>query len=171
MPTPHTRAIEIDLQVHRAIEARRTAFTQTENDILREVFNIPEFSPSPLPSNPAESPRRTGRYAFELLGERVEERSLKAAYMNCLRRLANLEPQILERLAGKPTRARRIVARKATDLYLRKPELAEKFAARLTDQWWVDTNLSRQQCENRLRTACEVAGLKFGSDLVLDFPD
>ena len=171
MPAPHTRAIEIDLQVHRAIEAQRTAFTQTENDILRQVFNITESSTPPLPHDPAESPRRTGRYAFVLLGDGVEERSLKAAYMSCLRKLADLEPRILERLAGKPTRARRIVARKASDLYLRKPELAEKFAARLTGPWWVDTNLSRQQCEKRLRTACEVAGLKFGSDLVLDFPD
>ena len=104
MSTPQTRAIEIDLQVHRAIEARRTAFTQTDNDILRQVFGIPESSPPPLPPDPAESPRRTGRYAYVLLGDGVEERSLKAAYMSCLRKLADLEPRILERLAGKPTR-------------------------------------------------------------------
>lgn len=38
-------------------------------------------------------------------------------------------------------------------------------------QWWVDTNLSQSQCESRLETACDIAGIKFGNDLVLDLPD
>ena len=91
--------------------------------------------------------------------------------MGCLRKLASLDPHFLVRLAEIQTRARRIVAQNPSDLYLRKPELAEKFAARLTGQWWVDTNLSRQQCESRLQTACKVARLNFGSDLVLDLPE
>lgn len=171
MPALQTRAIEIDLHVHQAIEARRRDFAQTENDILREVFKIPESSPSQPPPGPVKVTRQTGRFAFVLSGERVEERNLKSAYMSCLRKLAHLDSHIIERLAEIETRARRIVARNPSDLYLRKPELAEKFAAQLTDHWWVDTNLSRQQCERRLQTACDVAGLKFRSDLVLDFPE
>ena len=93
-----------------------------------------------------------------------------AAYISCLRRLAELDPQIFERLYEKPTKARRVVARRPEDLYLKTPELAERFAVQLTDQWWIDTNLSRLQCEKRLKTACEVTGIGFGSDLVLDFP-
>ena len=91
--------------------------------------------------------------------------------MSCLRRLAELDPQILERLFEKPTKARRIVARRPEDLYLKTPRLAKEHAARLTDQWWVDTNLSRPQCVQRLKTACEVAGIEIGNELVLDFPD
>ena len=105
------------------------------------------------------------------VGERVKEDSLKAAYMDCLRRLAELDPQLLERLSEETTKARRIVARRPEDLYLKNPKLAEKFAVQLTDQWWVDINLSRSQCEQRLKTVCEVTGIGFGSDLVLDFPD
>ena len=170
-----TKTIKIDIEVHRAIESRRQSFVQSENDILREVFGIP--TEPPQPPSPPKRPRRrrrrgtTGRYAFVLLVERVEEDSLGAAYMSCLRRLAELDPQIFERLYEKPTKARRIVARRPEDLYIKTPELAEKFAVQLTDQWWVDTNLSRLQCENRLETACEVTGIGFGSDLVLDFPD
>ena len=33
-------AIDIDIDVHRAIEARRTDFGQSHNEILREVFNL-----------------------------------------------------------------------------------------------------------------------------------
>ena len=170
-----TRSIEIDIEVHRAIESRRQSFAQSENDILREVFGIPPEPPQP--SSPSKRPRRrhrrgiSGRYAFVLLGERVEEDSLKAVYMDCLRRLAELDPHLIERLSEETTKARRIVARRPEDLYLKNPELAEKFAVQLTDQWWVDTNLSRSQCEQRLKTVCKATGLGFGSDLVLDFPD
>lgn len=170
-----TKTIKIDIEVHRAIESRRQSFAQSENDILREVFGIPSEPPQP-PSPPGRPRRRhrrgiSGRYAFVLLEERVEEDSLKAAYMDRLRRLAELDAQFLERLSEETTKARRIVARRPEDLYLKRPELAEKFAVQLTDQWWVDTNLSRSQCEQRLKTACEVTGIGFGSDLVLDFPD
>ena len=165
-----TKTIEIDIEVYRAIETRRKSFAQSENDILREVFGISPVSLR-LPLSP-KRPRRTGRCAFALLGERVEGDSLKGAYMNCLRQLAELDPQLLERLSEKTTKARRIVARRPEDLYLKKSaEFAEEHAEQLTDQWWVDTNLSRSGFEQRLKTACEVAGIGFGSDLVLDFRD
>ena len=96
---------------------------------------------------------------------------MKAAYISCLRKLTERDPQFLVRLSEKTTRSRRIVAQNPRDLYFRRPELSKQFASRLTDQWWVDTNLSRQQCEQRLKTACDVAGLQFGDSLVLDFPN
>ncbi|MDE0057385.1 MAG: hypothetical protein OXI22_21260 [Defluviicoccus sp.] len=167
-----TTKIAIDLDVHRAIEHRRTSFDQSPNAILRDILNLPSASAAIPLSDP--KPRRTGTYAFLLLGDRVEAGSLKLAYMTCLRRLGELDPQFFERLSLLTTRSRRVVARKPTDLYLKKPELAEKHAVRLTGRWWVDTNLNRPQCEQRLRMACEVAGLQFGGDdggLILDFPD
>ena len=173
MPMPQTTATEIDIDVHRAIETRRTGFSQSHNDILREVFGLPKVThepPDPLSPDLLRS-RRTGTYAFELLGERVEEGSLKSAYISCLQKFAKLDPRFLERLSEKSTRSRRIVAREANALYLKTPELSGKHAFRLTDQWWADTNLSRQQCEQRLKKACDVADLRFGGDLVLDFPN
>jgi hypothetical protein len=35
------RSIDIDLDVHRNIEAHRESFTETQNDILRRVFALP----------------------------------------------------------------------------------------------------------------------------------
>lgn len=161
-----TTTIKIDIDVYRAIEARRTTFSQSHNAILREIFTLPETLQRV--SDPPK--RRTGTYGFIMLGERVEEGSLKAAYLACLLKMAELDPQFLERLSEKTTKARRIVAREPRELYLRKPELSEKYASRLTGHWWVDTNLSQQQCELRIKIACEVAGLQFGNDLELIFP-
>lgn len=163
---PRMKAIEIDIDVYRAIEARRTDFGQLHNDILREVFNLTNSRSSADPSR-----RRTGTYAYELLGERVEEGSLQAAYVGCLLQIAELKPAFLEQLSQQSTKSRRIVARDKEGLYLKTPELSGKYARPLTDGWWVDINLSRQQCEQRLRTACDVAGLKFDRDLVLNFPN
>ena len=159
-------AIAIDIDVHRAIEARRTDFGQSHNEILREVFNLTNSQSSTDPSR-----RRTGTYAYELLGERVEEGSLQAAYMSCLVNIAKRESGFLERLSAVSTKSRRIVARDPEKLYLKRPELAEKYARSLRDGWWVDINLSRQQCEQRLKIVCDVAGLQWERDLVLDFPN
>ena len=167
-----TTKIAIDLDVHRAIENRRTGFDQSHNAILRNILGLSSDSPEKV--GPDRRQRRTGAYAFVLLGDRVEAGSLKEAYTNCLRKLGELDPQFFERLSRVTTRSRRVVARKPTDLYLRKPELAEKHAARLTGPWWVDTNLSQAQCEQRLRMACEVSELRFGGDegdLILGFPE
>lgn len=165
-----TTKISIDLDVHRAIENRRTNFDQSPNAILREILGLSSERPEIVPQ--ARTPRRTGTYAVTLLGDRFVAGSLKEAYTNCLLKLGERDPQFFERLSRSTTRSRRIVARKPADLYLKKPELAEKFAARLTGSWWVDTNLSQPQCEQRLRMACETAGIEFGGDdgdLILEF--
>lgn len=162
--------IDIDIEVHKAIEAQRATFGQLPNDILREVLGLETNGQRTEPSHTGPTrTRRTGVFAFELLGEREEYASLKDAYLGCLRKLADLDSEFLDGLGGETTPARRIVARKKKDLYMRSPGLAGDFAERLCSGWWVDTNLSRQQCEKRLEVACDVAGIKLGTDLILDF--
>ena len=172
-----TTHIAIDLDVHQAIEQRRSDFDQTPNDILRTVFGlhphpaVPEPRPSG-PTRPTGNSRRTGRYAFTLLGKRVEAGSQKEAYLLCIAQFADLDADFLPRLSKRATRARRLVARNPEDLYVKNPTLREKHATPLRvngEPWWVDTNLSRSACEKRIETMCEVAGLQFGKDLVLEF--
>ena len=174
MPDTQTQSIHIDIEVHRSIEARRTSFSQSHNDILRSVFDLPVATPLVQPNKSPSSTqrrRRTGTYVVALLGRRIEAGSLREAYVSCLKALAERDSQFLEALSKKQTRSRRIVARNPRDLYLRRPQLAENHASKLVGPWWADTNLSRQQCEKRLQTACSVAGLEFGRDLGLEFPD
>ena len=160
-----TKPIEIDIDVHRAMERQRTSFDQSPNDILREVFKLPATqTPDPPSIRPV---RKMGNHGFVLLGEETQAHSLKEAYMVCLRKLAELDEKFLERLAQERTRSRKIIALRPEQLYLRNPHLAEDFAQRLTGPWWVDLNLSRVQVEQRLSIACSVAGLSFGQDLKL----
>lgn len=165
-----TTKIDIDLDVHRTIEANRTGFEQTPNDILRELLGL-EAGQAEVVEGPSPTRvRRTGKFRIQLLGDAFEAASLKDAYLDCLRALSKSDPQFLDRLATKATRSRRIVARQKRDLYIRSPELARDFAEQLCRGWWVDTNLSRLQCKKRLEVACEVAGITYGDDLVLEFP-
>ncbi len=163
-----TTGINIDIDVHRAIEARRKSFDQSQNSILREVFGLPSAATKPSPKPPRVG--HAGKYTYVLLGDRVEEGTLRDAYRGCLLKIASRDPQFLEQLSRKATRSRRIVARNPKDLYLASPHLSEKFAERLVDHWWIDMNLSRQQCIQRLRIACQVINIGFGNDLILDFP-
>ena len=167
---PQTTTIDIDIEVYREIETRRRSFDQKPNDILRETYGLPvSVQPAQTPVQPRAT-RRTGAFVFVLQGERFAAGSLKEAYIDCLRELSVRDPEFLDRLSHRRTRTRRLVARHGADLYLRSPQLAGKFAIPLVDGWWVDTNLSRIQCEQRLEIACDVAGLVFGEDLTLEFP-
>src|SRR5689334_18175090 len=49
------RSIEIDVDVFRFLESRRTAFTQTHNDILRELAGLAPLKP-PLANSAARTP-------------------------------------------------------------------------------------------------------------------
>ncbi len=164
-----TTTIDIDFDVHRAIEANRTGFEQTPNDILRGLLGAGAAHAEVHADRHTKRARRTGKFRIQLLGDVIEADSLKGAYLACLRALSDVDPEFLDRLTTKATRSRRIVARHKRDLYLRSPELALDFAELLCKGWWVDTNLSRLQCEKRLEVACQVAGIEYGHDLVPEF--
>jgi hypothetical protein len=173
-----TLNITIDIEVYKAIESKRVTFAQTHNDILKQCFNNsnPSMEVSPqgpqivdINSKPARK-RMTGSYCFSLMSQDYEYFSLKDAYIAILKELSKRESAFLDSLSKLETPARRIVAKTASDLYKNSPHLADSYAEKLTDTWWVDVNLSQQQVESRLQDAVKIAGLKFGRDLKLEFP-
>lgn len=168
--------IAVDLQVYKAIEAKRVSFNQSHNDILKQwVSHAPLVGSSDTLKNTPTSQftrkRVTGSYDFVLLGQAYHTPSLKEAYLKCLRLLSERFPTLLTSLSKVKYTNRRIISRDPLDLYLKSPHLAEKHAEKLTGDWWIDLNLNQRQVELRLDTACQNAGLKFGSDLQLDFPE
>ena len=58
MTASTTTTVEIDIDVHRAIEARRATFDQSHNDILRTVFGLSKAAPG-LSEPMAPAPSRT----------------------------------------------------------------------------------------------------------------
>ena len=68
-------------------------------------------------------------------------------------------------------RRRRWIARKAADLYVESPHLANDHALAIAGDWFVDTNLSRKQIEQRLSVAAKLAGYRYGEDVsILEMP-
>jgi hypothetical protein len=46
-----------------------------------------------------------------------------------------------------------------------RPDLVREFSYELKPGWWLGTNLSRHSIERVLEIACEVAGVKYGTEL------
>lgn len=176
--TGGSRTIEIDVEVHRAIERARQALGESENDILRRLLLLPtrgrragpgtEASPG-APRGASGAPRSRGLWSVEMAGRRIPATNLKQAYRILLRELAVAHPHFLEAFAEEAGRGRRFVARTPETLYGRSPHLARRHAVPLADGWYFDSNLSAEQAAKRARIAARLCGLHYGSDVrILD---
>lgn len=169
------REIDIDVDVHRAIERARVSFGESENDILRRLLLAPRGSKAAPPRSEAApkpartEPRRRGLWTVEIGGRKIPAANLKHAYRTLLRELDASHPHFLESFAAEQARGRRFVARSPAGLYGRSPHLARRHAERLADGWYFDSNLSSEQVSRRARIAARLCGLHYGPDLrILD---
>jgi hypothetical protein len=158
------KPVEVDLEVHKAIEARRLSFAESQNDILKRTLCSDQRQPQ-IPasdSGPREKPsRRGGSYELTLSGKKIACRSLKEVLKAAMLGIEGLHSGFLDKLAGHRTvRGRRIVARKPEELYPGKPSLVENCAERLDARWWYDTNVSFNQTRRYLRTMKDMSGIK-----------
>jgi hypothetical protein len=83
--------------------------------------------------------------------------------------LAEREPAFLERFAALPKhgRKRRYLAHAREELYPGSPHLANN-AYEVRPGWWVDPHASKAGIERRIKMACEVAGVSYGKDLIIN---
>jgi hypothetical protein len=81
--------------------------------------------------------------------------------------LADRDSTFLERFAALPRhgRSRRFVARTREELYPGREDLAQVHSYELRPGWWIGTNYGVAQMNGIIRKACEVAGLRFGTDV------
>jgi hypothetical protein len=170
--------ISVDLEAYKAIEGRRESFNQSHNDIIKQWFGLKKKNQStvPLEIRDNELPSRhlrkrvTGNYSFVILGQSYHFSGLKESYIECLNLLNKKDPNFFAALSKVETPHRRVISEDPSKLYKKSPHLAKNHAIKLDDKWWIDGNLSQLQVESRLEDACKIAGLRFGSDLTLEFP-
>ncbi len=130
--------------------------------------------PRPAPLNVSPPPAvPTGQRAGTLLirGQSFPYQNAKDAMNLVLRTLAEADPGFMERLARHPRlagRTRRYVATSTELLYPDREDLRD-LHEQLTGGWLVSTNLNNNLKGTIIRAACEVAGLAFGRDVVVDF--
>ena len=178
---PDMRQIEIDLRVHRAIESARRSFEESESDILGRLLSLADGDGATGSTAVAESPvgrietaipigqRTTGQWSVWKGPDRYLARNLREAYLTAIAKAADHDPDLLAKLASEGDGRRRVVAKQAKALYPRSPHLAEPHRNNWhrLGEWCVDLNLSRDQAAKRVRRACSLAGLRYGSDLTI----
>jgi hypothetical protein len=109
-----------------------------------------------------------GRVRYTLLGQRRAAPDAATAMIDILATLSQRRPDFLERLVPKVRgRTRNHLARSRTDVYPRRPDLAQ-YAREVVPGWYVGSNIANREKETILRAACSLAGLTFGRDLVIN---
>jgi predicted type IV restriction endonuclease len=133
------------------------------------LIAVPPTSVPPLPSRPHGDSPRSGQLVLK--GKAYSYSNAKDAMVIALRELAKIDATFLERCSQHPDargRKRRYIARSAEELYPDRPDLRE-YQETLPGGWLVATNLNNVLKKNIIRLAAEVAGLSFGTDLVVHF--
>jgi len=124
---------------------------------------------TPVPARQAPDLQRRGQ--LFLKGKSYDYNNAKEAMVIALRELATTDATFLERCSQHPDargRKRRYIARTAEELYPDRPDLRD-YNESLPGGWLVATNLNNVLKRNIIRLATEVAGLSFGTDVVVHF--
>jgi hypothetical protein len=106
-----------------------------------------------------------------LRGKTYPYNNAKDAMVIVLRELAKADPSFLQRCSLHPDaqgRKRRYIARTREELYPDREDLREMCES-LPGGWLVATNLNNVLKKAIIRLAAEVAGLSFGTDVVVEF--
>jgi len=125
----------------------------------------------PAPQEPVQA-RENGRATlsatgFELQGRFFAARNGRDAMIKLFQELDQRDGTFLERFAALPKhgKRRRFVARTREELYPGRQDLARDHAFELRPGWWIGTNYGVIQMNGIIEKACDVAGLRFGTDV------
>jgi negative regulator of replication initiation len=165
---PRMKQISIDVDVDKAIYANRLTLSESENDILRRMLLSPAHPSLPKRVAPIGIPRelkRRGKWSVHLLGDEHKAANMKDAYCILLGLLADLDSEFLEQFSVLGSSSRRYIAKNALSLFTKSAHLAKDHATSLNEEWFADTNVSRQQVGKRTRAAVAIAGLDYGIDV------
>jgi predicted type IV restriction endonuclease len=141
------------------VEAARSNTTQPSSGV----------APRSTPTRTTNETTRSGKLV--LLGKVHAYQNAKDAMVIILRELAKTDPSFLERCSQHPDaqgRKRRYIARTPEELYPDREDLRD-MRDTLPGGWLVATNLNNVLKKTIIRLAAEVAGLKFGKDVVVEF--
>lgn len=155
-----------------------------EPDVVRRYLDAllrPQPAPLPTPTNHHPQPRPvvppvptpvgsdSDFTGFTFQGQHYREGSGIGTLFRVFEIFQQLDPSFLERYAALPKhgRKRRYLARNKLDLYPGRPDLSEEYSEERFGGWWIGTNYSRSTIRHAVELACEVAGVRFGTDLKL----
>jgi hypothetical protein len=164
-----TAQISISLATYKAIEAQRLSLVENHDAIIRRALASRSERRTQTMRDIARScapvQRKRGHVEVDLFGRVQPVANFKAAYVAILGALVRHKPSLYEHIAHEGTSRRRWAATSAEGLYVESPHLARDHALQVSDQWYIDTNLSRVQIDQRLDVAARIAGYRYGEDV------
>ena len=119
--------------------------------------------------SPRTKPSRRGTLIIS--GKEFSYNNAKEGVAIVLRELQKTDPTFLQRFYQHPKnkgRKRRYVSQSIEELYPDRPDW-RKACEHLPDNWLLATNMNNQLKKIIVQTAAEVAGLKLGKDIIVDF--
>ena len=142
----------------------------TRSVVISSNKPIPSTPPKAQKPHPAskEQPKLSSA-GFRLQGHNYVAKNARDVMVQLFEELARRDSTFLERFAARPKhgKKRRFIARSQMELYPDRPDLGEAHSYRLSSGWWIGTNYSRENIEKIVKMACEVAGLRYGTDVVI----
>ena len=132
-------------------------------------WRLPDQQPPDLqPSDPQPLVESTHCVIFR--EKRYPQTSGIDVLVEAFTRLATEDPEFCRRY-GEQYRGRkkRRVARTRHEIHPTDPVLRRR-CRELPGGWWIDSNLNNRRKVDWIREACEVAQVKYGRDLIVEFP-
>lgn len=157
---PLNPTIVIDLSK----EAIRPLHTDQISNVPKPQEPVSTRSTVHEQSQSSRAQRTTGKHFICINDKMINCRSLKELLAEGLKSLEQHRPGTLDKLSKISPRSKYIVARDPSRLF-QNIESVEKFAARLTSEWWYGTNNSADETKNWLRRSAELAGLVWDRDI------
>ena len=126
----------------------------------------PSATPSVAPVEYFSEPEFSG---FMINGQPYREGTAIDTLIRVFEVLSARDSTFLDRYAALPKhgRKRRYISRDKMDLYPGRPDLCEEYSVSRFGGWWIGTNYSRSTIRHAVELACQVAGLRWGTDLKL----
>ncbi len=165
------KQIGIDVDVNREIEAHRTSFSESENEILRRML-LKQLdgrvrTTQQTKRTTTEAHRNRGEWIVSFFGESHPAPNMKEAYKKLLVLLDERYPDFSQKFANRSSRSRLFISKNPEDIYGSAPHLAQDYAKPLVKGWYYDSNLSKEQVDTRLSVAAEVVNATLGKDFAL----
>ncbi|MEP7222379.1 MAG: hypothetical protein ABI673_06885 [Novosphingobium sp.] len=112
----------------------------------------------------------TRTVTYIVLGDTRTASNANAAFVDILKSLAAHNPGKLHELAtAVQGRSRNHIARSVEEIYPARPDLAR--AAEIAPGWLVGLNIANREKMAITKTACDVFGLSFGTDVAIELPN
>jgi hypothetical protein len=107
---------------------------------------------------------------YELFGKRQTASNAAAALVEILKAIADRYPDKMAAVSvAARGRSRNHIARSPEEIYPARPDLAR--AAEIAPGWLLGLNIANREKIRIIREACQVVGISFGADVIIDMPN